>query len=307
YTRWFILDENRTAEEEKAIIIALIRGGKPPTPSAPDGVFAESLTISHGISGTSRDILRYRHLFKECSSEEWKETHESFFKSGQHRSMESVSLMGQYFEDELGNEISEIEMHDQMAGGKTTIIFGKPESVTRLGPTIPKDREGWSVDTANTMAQFFQVVDLIRDSTWMAAPLTITQFDKGDIASSSFPSTEAALSILVLFRQLFSSNKQDDLFNRACGAYIRHCEGPIKAEWVKVEKSNFNGILNGRPWPGLIKVDCPTAELLDAFLYGARLIHSRDDKRQESTELLRGILDKTPREHLVMGVNAILS
>ena len=303
YTRFFVLDEARATDEEKGSILEMIHRTEVESPDLPLQPGQQIMTVAHGVHGISRDILRCRHLFRECGPDELRTTIEE--RSSQHggTSVQCVSLIGDYFEDENGKEVTEIEMMDHVSGGGPVIIMGNPQSVTRLGPAGVKEADQWTVETANTFAQFFQVVDHIAVSRWYQSPASITLVDGRGIVHSAFPSVESALGILLLLRQLYSSDPKDDLLNRACGAYLRHADHLGKSGWVRAEKDGFNEHLKRPPpLPGM-DVSCSTRELLDVFLYGAGLVHSRgkDGRKQEG---LHAMLRSSPREKLVMAFHA---
>ncbi len=301
HTRFFVLDESRATDQEKQRILELVRSDNVNGSQMPTEVGKGVLTISHAAHGTGREILRYRHLFRECE-----EGLERIMKEAQKSpgllSLKCVSLMGEYFEDENGNEIAKTEMYDYMAGAPV-IVHGEPDSVIRFGPSRPKEREAWTIDTANTIAHFLQVTDHIQASRWFRSPLSITSAGAGQIIDSAFPSAESALGVLVLFRQLYSSNPEDDLFNRACGYYVRHVGNRGKAEFVKAEKKSFNSLLRKSPPLSEKDVGCSTKDLLEAFLYGACIMHSRS-RDKTNTKRLNSMLQKCPPQRLVMAFHS---
>jgi hypothetical protein len=173
----------------------------------------------------------------------------------------------------------------------------------QLGPAKPKALDKWTVETANTIAHFFQVVDHIRTSSWMRSPLSMTLVGGEGVVSAAFPLPESAFGVLVLFRQLCSFDSKDNLFNRATGAYLRHVDHPGKTWWVKSERTTFNTVLQRKPPVPFTDLTCSVKDVMDAFLYGARLMHSRP-RDASTTQRLRDILSKTPREHLVMAYHS---
>ncbi len=154
-----------------------------------------------------------------------------------------------------------------------------------------------------SLAHFFQIVDQIAASLWYRSPVSMTIVDGKGIIRSAFPSVESALGILALLRQMYSSDPKDDLFNRACGTYLRHVDHQGKQKWVIAEKNSFNRLLSNPP--GLTGADmpCTTKEVLDMFLYGAGLMHSRG-KDSSDQQRLRRMLETCPREKLVMAFHS---
>ena len=294
-----MLDESKTTDKQKGEILRLIDHGEVPVPNHQLEAGQSMLTISHGIHGSSREVLKYRGLFKETTWAEIQATKDRVSERLGRASLTFPTLMWDYFEDQDGNEITDVEMADYVAGGGPVIILGKPESVTRLGPAKAKETAKWTVESANTLAHFFQVVDHIAGSQWYHSPISMTIAARQEIISSAFPSVESALGILLLFRQLYSSDPKDDLFNRACGVYLRYVDHEGKAEWIKAEKGSFNRLLtSSADMPGA-DAPCSTKEVLDVFLYGAGLVHSRGKDRSDQ-QRLHEILKRSPAEKLVM-------
>lgn len=305
-TRFYLLDEAKATDAEKQAILKLIHENDVPTPDLPPVMGQTMETISFGASGCDRRVLKYRHLFRECTAGELQAVLDCAGRRGEPVGLESISLMGRYFEDENGVEISETEMVEYVAGGRPVVIPGNPESVIQLGPAGMCDPGKWSVETANTLAHFFEVVDLLASSTWYRSPLSMTTHNRENIVSATFPSVHSALGILVLLRQMYSSHAQDNLFNRACSEYVRHVADQRKRSWVQAEKKAFNRLLSEQPWPGPVSggFSLSTRELLETFLYGAGLIHSRGQKGKRETFSLAQALKSHPRELLVMSFHS---
>jgi hypothetical protein len=299
YTRFYVLDESRATDEDKQAILALIHQNDIPTPAPPPGLGNTVYTFSQGRTGCDRRVLKYRSLFRECTMDELQSMLDRAKARGGPVRLESVGLMGEYFEDENGKEITDIEMMDYVAGGGPVIIMGNPKSVTRLGPSGMRAQDKWSIETANTMAHFFQVVDHVATSEWYRSPVSVSYDQSERVLSSVFPTVESALGMLLLFRQLYSSDNKDDLFNRACGTYLRHVDHPGKEAWVRAEKKSFNLQLSGPPSLPNMGVNCTTRQLVDMFLYGAGLIHARG-KDQTDQSRMKLTLRTCRREKLVM-------
>ncbi len=297
-TRLYVLDESEASEEQKGRILDLIQRTEIPAPDHPLELGQATVTVIQEAYPPNKEILKYRHLFKECSIQKLRSIENEITEKYGPFTLRTVMLMPEYIEDESGNPITQVEMMDYLAGGPV-VIMGDPESVTRFGPGPAREIEAWTSETANTMAHFFQVVDHIASTHWYRSPSMLTTGRNQKIIQSAFPSTESTLGVLVLLRQLYSSDPKDDLFNRACGTYLRHVDDKCKADWVKQVKTIFNQML-AKP-PHFIGEDFPfsSKELLEAILYGAGLIHARG-KDSKCQEQLRDMLRTFPRERLVM-------
>ena len=104
-------------------------------------------------------------------------------------------------------------------------IPGNPEAVLCLGPSAIRDRAGWTIGTANSLANFMQVVELIYRSKWRTSPLQFPMRfgDKevGDAVRAVFPAMESTASVLPYFRQLYS--EPDALFKKSCDNFKESC------------------------------------------------------------------------------------
>jgi hypothetical protein len=112
--------------------------------------------------------------------------------------------------------------------------------------------------------------------------------------------------VVLPFRQLYSKDSADDLFNKVCKLHSRHCpKGQAAYDWVKYYQRQFNSYLDKEVGFPLQNCTLPSRRYLDAFAYGARLVHvtsNSDIPVQDLTQLLSSY----PREVVVMGYHATL-
>ena len=121
-----------------------------------------------------------------------------------------------YFEDDEGQPLDEIGLAQIMTGQEHPILAGHVGSVLRLGPTELQRQELWGVDSANAIAHFFQLVEVIGSGEWLKSELEISTGGRsgpGGINSFKCPDLGQMYSILLPIRQLYAS---DDAFNHAC-------------------------------------------------------------------------------------------
>jgi hypothetical protein len=178
-----------------------------------------------------------------------------------------------YFEDEAGNALDMIGLAKIMSGEEYPILLHDVRSVLRLGPTGICRKEQWSTESANALAHFFQLVEVIGTSEWLKSDLSIGTPAFSGIApwinSFQCPDLGQMYSILLPIRQLYAS---DDAFNHACNVYMRFAKDDRKRRWIKETKKCFNAYLDSVAQPHA--VDSYTVrELLDLVMYGAGLVH----------------------------------
>jgi len=200
-----------------------------------------------------------------------------------------------YFEDEEGNPLDQIGLVSILTGEEFPILPDNVGSVLRLGPTGIQRKEAWNVQSSNTLAHFYQLVEVIGNSDWMKIPVCInTSGDSRNINSFECPNLSQLYAILLPFRQLYSN---DDALNHACKVYLRHTADERKRDWVKANKNAFNGFLDSAPKPHNIE-QYSVRQLLDLVMYGAGLIHYSQSERQTKQDF-KDILAKHPRERVI--------
>ena len=96
------------------------------------------------------------------------------------------------------------------------------------------------------------------------------------------------MAVILPFRQLYSKDSADDLFNRCCKIHARHCCPHHAAnEWVETYRRAFNAFLDSEESFPVIKTGLPARRYLDAFAYGANLVHATSRKDDPGADLQR--------------------
>ncbi len=212
-------------------------------------------------------------------------------------SFKSISVVG-YFEDEEGNALDEIGLFQILTGEEHPILPGNVVSVLRLGPTGMRRNEQWTVESANSLAHFFQLVEVIGNSEWLKSELSIScPVFKGQppgINSFQCPTLGDMYSILLPIRQLYAS---DDAFNRSCNTYMRHVGDDRKFAWVRERKRIFNRYLDARPSPISVS-GLKVRELLALLMYGAGLVHYSETPEQVRKNFKK-VMTENARERVV--------
>jgi hypothetical protein len=200
-----------------------------------------------------------------------------------------------YFEDEAGNPLNMVGLAQILTGKEDPILLYDVRSVLRLGPTGICRKEGWTTESANALAHFFQLVEVIGTGAWLTSKLSIGSLAPGEwIDSFECPDLGQMYSILLPIRQLYSS---DNAFNQACKVYMRHTSDERKRWWVTETKRGFNSYLDSVPHPHGIE-GYSVRELLDLVMYGAGLIHYGQSS-PETRENFKRAVTKHRREWVI--------
>ncbi len=274
YQRWYWLDWSRLTGEQTVEILAIVRAKKrQQSPHSPGGL--DETVVTQSIGGTSfhTSMQRYRYLFTEIPDDDL----EVFWNCPERRDrgFETISLTPDYLEDENGNRVTEYEMMQHVTGQEFPVIVGMPESMLRIGAVSANQLDQWTVERANLIAQFLDVVERIRTSTWYGSPKSITSLSrlaegKSTLLEALIPSDSDTLSALAYFRQLHAADK---LLSRACDTYVAHVGDARKQLWVSERKQAFESLIDSPPSP--YDTDGKSRrEIIRMFMYGAGLLHS---------------------------------
>ncbi|TWT52350.1 hypothetical protein KOR42_30360 [Thalassoglobus neptunius] len=173
YNRWYWLDWTKLTPEQTSDILAII-DAKLSMKSQHEPVGFEETVITKSVGAPNYDnrMLKYRNLFTEVPDNNV----EAFFNDPvrHDRGFQTVSVTTEYYEDEKGTPVSNYEMIQHVSGQEFPIIVGDPESVMKLGPVSAVNTTEWSLEKANTIAQFLDVVQRIQASDWYRSPRFIT-------------------------------------------------------------------------------------------------------------------------------------
>ena len=306
--KWLRFNYERASEEEVREVLRLVwqrREDDLPTPDLELGERHVSISID-GSEFTDRRILEYRHLFDHVPDEKKLHTDED-----RNRGFTSVSLPPMsYFEDEEGVSISQNQMFDaeaELEGGEgvISIRLDDPESILRCGPATPVRRELWTEADAELVAQLEAAYGHLSQSRWLRSRCAVSPVSE-DECHAILPVHEDCLAVILPFRQLYSKDGIDDLFNRCCKLHNRHCppEHPTHS-WVEHYRERFNTILDEPVRLMNVDSDLSAKRWLDAFAYGARVVHATS-KTDAPANDLKALLGSHPREMVVLGYHYVL-
>jgi len=291
YNRCLVLDWSGLSAEETEEVRGILSEANRSSKHAPIGFDSAVVTVSRGSRQPDRRIVKFRRHFRVVSDEE-KALLFSEAESG--RTTTLVRPDGEYFEDETGKEMNNYEMIQHVTGQENPILRGDAKSVTRLGPTAPTAVEEWNVKTANTIAQFLDVIERICDSAWYRSPQSITfevakasvafNGDRSRLLEAEFPNHEETSAVLAYFRQLHGGDK---LLVNAVDCYLKHCSDARKRLWVQERKEAFADVVDNPPAP--LEANYTCRRVIQMFMYGAGLLHSTsNDGAEKDLEKLIG-------------------
>ena len=290
YNRLFVLDWTSLDATQTVEVLSILQptDHKNRTPSS---LQASVISIQRSNKGPDDRMLAYRKYFVE-SPENAEDENNPIVQS-----FTFVNLNREYFEDDNGHEISHYVMIQHVSGQNEPVILGDVDSVLRLSLCNPVNVNEWSEATANTIAQFLDVVERICSSKWYRRPpvFTFEVQSGGDstkfpsaadstLLEAVFPNDSETLSVLAYFRQLHAGDK---LLTRTCEAFIRNCGDERKTSWMTERLESFREMVDSAPVPF---TDIGTRrEIIKIFMYGAGLLHatSNDGADTKLTELIR--------------------
>lgn len=299
--RHLVLDWTKVPPDDKRHILAIVdekrrRRQRQPALSSPTATLL-TMEVAPAPS-VDHLMLPYRRYFVERSVQELTSDFED--ASADLIRTESINVSMEYIEDRHGQRIAKQEVFDTLAGGPV-VIMDDVDSVMRVGFAVPTDPQAWSSRDSNTVAQFLRVVAEIAKSEWSRAPISISWLSEGTDARSIlqrvFPTGGEVASVIAWVRQLYAS---DDLFNHACNLYLRQVRTGTKHHWLRHVRTRFNDLREAHHrFPNIPEVT--RRELIDAFAYGARILHG--ESQCDSEGLINKLIMGHGREQLLMAFN----
>ncbi|HEY3969572.1 MAG TPA: hypothetical protein VGM05_33775 [Planctomycetaceae bacterium] len=303
YNRWYWLDWAQLTLEQTSEILTILedkadRGSQ----HKPVGFDETVITMSLGTGDFDGRMLKFRNLFTEIPNNDFKAFHDR--PERRSRGIQTVRAAPEYFEDETGARISHYEMIQYVSGQEFPIIVGDPKSVLKLGPVSAANSSDWTIEKANAIAQFLDVVERIRASKWYRSPRFITSLSDKAKASTlleaGFPDDEDTMSVLAYFRQLHAGDK---LVTKACEAYIAHAGDGRKQWWVNERKQSFESLIDSAPVPHNTSGHS-RRQIMRMFMYGARLLHGSSSHGDDAA--LDAFISRHGRHEAVMIFNSCL-
>lgn len=307
--KWYRFDYDKASDDETAAVLGLVSHDRL-DPSCDDTALesdqaTERLCLSGGEVFPSPEIIHYRHLFVPVEEAEL-----NSHIPGADGFLTVMLRPDSYFEDENEKPISFMEVHDREArreGTKETfaIVPDHPETILRFGPAQPIRPDLWSQRDADLLAQFFDTYNDLISSKWLHSRCEVVSSGTG-VHAALLPLHEDCMSVILPFRQLYSSGENDNLFNRCCGIHNRHCPPDgAHLRWIQHYKCAFNAYLDRESGPTLVNTKISVRRYLDAFAYGARIVHATS-KTNEPQSDLKALLSANASEMVALGYHFAL-
>lgn len=308
--KWYRFDYARATDAEIDHVLWLVSREsnrlRSPAPASNPNEWHVTFELSRGETSTSAAILPYRHLFAHISDEE-----SAFSDEEVGAGFLCVRLpMNSYFENENEEPITLTQVFDceaQRESGKNAlaVVYDRPESILRLAPAEPLRPDLWSANDAALVAHLFDIYRQLIESRWLQSRCVVASAPNGT-CEAILPVKEDCRAIILPFRQLYSQDGMDDLYNRCCKVHKRHCPpGHPMSAWVEHYKRRFNGFLNEPPTFPRVKCSVTARQYLDAVAYGTGMIHASNRKESPVVDLT-SLLDANPRGFVVIGYHSIL-
>lgn len=240
-----------------------------------------------------QEMVKYRRY--------WKEQDQPKEQSGPRIRSGGFCVLD-YYEDEAGNPLTNLQYMQALMGQEDIIVFGNPNSVLRLGPADIARPEKWTVEKANTVAHFLEVVNCLAVSDWVRTETsytsTVDAAGNRQILDFQRPNVLVMNSVLVFIRQLMAEG--DRLFQLATDAYLCHVGDEAKKCYVTERRHRFNDLLN-KPTHDIPEKN--GRELLALFFYGFGMVHRNNP--QTATEFRR-ITQQHGKEKATLAIQGTL-
>jgi hypothetical protein len=255
---------------------------------------SERLTVYCLLANKSQHgkLLEFRRTFREVNEEGLVD----YVKEHEQGGFGGVCL-DNYFEDEDGNYLDEVDFMAIVSGQATPIILGNVSSVLRLAPSGMSNAAQWTLENSNDFVHFIQVVGILQRSGWWRSSPKLSWSGGGGPYSLENPNLESTTAALALIRQFLLG--RDDIFREATKLYLEYADNPMKQAWVKHELDQFEAHLKGqhRIPPTRELAGVTNEELIDVIVYGTGLFHRKSNKNLE--DRLTQLTAACPRETLM--------
>lgn len=235
-------------------------------------------------SGDGREMLQYRHLFKEKSQTE-EEMSELVKRAGRFDSV----FIHDYFEDEHGNEMRGQAMAKAVTGSDTAILFPPGSKQHDIDFALAEKRPIAIDQLAVTPEQLSVLGYFSRDMRQMVGtaffkdgPGTLSYSGNDDGLVQTAVTNEEIDSFVMIFRRLYMT-KDPANFLHAVGTYADVVgDHPIVA-WVKGNaaeyEKNLGDVPHFVPHASELTDSFTCKRIIDVFLY-TRYAHQPDPRRQ---------------------------
>lgn len=245
-------------------------------------------------TGQEREMLRFKHLFREQNFSEIAFNDE--VSPGFHMSGVSIT---DYFEDENGNELSQRQMAEILTGDPNAVLFSAGTRQYEIDfafadrRPISIDQITLSPDALNVLGCFTRDLRKLRQSAlFRDGPGTLSSNSATAPTLQTAATDEQIRSFVTIFRCLYMQ-KEPANFRKAADAFALAIDGHPLADWVQGIASHYEDELIKPPsvFPVLLplSVRFSRKRLIDVFVY-TQYAHQPEAKRaRQFDECLKAI------------------
>ena len=241
-----------------------------------------------GSGSIGREILRYRSLFLEGSPLEG----EAGAKAKTAAKFHSFCIPD-YFEDEVGEELSTLRMGQVLSGDPNAVMFPgyyrahDMQLALAQNPTIDIGPVRLSQQGLDSVAYFARdLTELVGTEFHKNGPGTLTKCRDAVVLKTATTHDEIR-SFVSVFRRLYMRG-EPGCFVNAATIFSKAVDHPI-ARWVGAERdlyvAKLDHVPDDVPFPGLSKPSFTRKTLIDAFL-NTKFAHQPQKRRIRQYELL---------------------
>jgi len=249
--------------------------------------------------GHQREMLRYRHLFRENNPTK----DESNPLCQRHNEISTV-FIHDYFEDENGNELSNKQMAEILTGKPDAIMFpagAKQHDIDYALSDklpIPIDKISLSQDQLKVLGYFARDLrEMLASSFYKDGPGTLTSSCGNAPTLSTAVTDEEIRSFVTIFRRLYME-KEPANFLKAVAVFKEAVRSYRLSNWVKGVAGEYEAELkvkpNFVPFLGQDKFPFARKRIIDVFLY-TQYAHQPDaDRSRQFQECLSAVGNNPP-------------
>lgn len=229
-----------------------------------------------------REILRFRHLFTEepPSADERQAVRDAGGTVG-------TVFLGEYFEDENGQELSTRRMGQILAGDDDAVLFPssyRPHDIELAlaeKDSIDVSQIGLEQDEVDSLAYFARDLDELLGTEFFRNGPGVISSARDSLSLQTATTADEIRSFVTVFRKLYMTRGERGAFVRAAAIFCSVVDHPI-ARWVEGEVGQYTAELGAPPdHVPFLQDQAPSftrKRLIDAFIY-TKFAHQPQDKR----------------------------
>jgi hypothetical protein len=257
---------------------------------------AVELINANRKSGPTRDIIRFRQLFREGPSDPGVA---NLFSVDEEISFFSLD---DYFEDENGLRLSNKQMAVILSGNPNAVMFPsgyrQHDIKFALAPpqSIPIEQISIPQDSLAVLGYFVRDLrELMASSFLREGPGTLISSPDGPVVKTAV-SDEEIRSYITSFRRLYMASEPAG-FLKAASIFTTCCAGYPLTEWISDTAQLYDKELQSAvqfvPWIVANTISFTRKRLLDVFIYTQYAHQPNNDRQRQFLECLNAVNGKT--------------